>query len=44
MSYRSYIKENEEFIKYVPKKDHKKSKSKSIVDNPFNVLNQLNIK
>ena len=44
MSYRSYIKENEAFIKYVPKKDHKKNKSKSIVDNPFNVLNQLNIK
>ena len=38
------IKENEVFIKYVPKKTPKKNKRKNIIDNPFSVLNQLNIK
>jgi len=44
MDYQSFIKENEVFIKYVPKKTPKKNKRKNIIDNPFSVLNQLNIK
>ncbi len=44
MGYQAFNKENETYIKYIPKKSFKKRKSKTTFDNPFNILNQLNIK
>ncbi len=44
MGYQAFSKENETYIKYIPKKSFKKRKSKTTFDNPFNILNQLNIK
>ena len=46
MDYKVYEKEKEVFIKYVPskKKIFKKYDKKNNLNNPFNVLNQLNLK
>ena len=46
MDYKVYEKEKEVFIKYVPskKKVFKKYDKKNNSNNPFNVLNQLNLK
>ena len=46
MDYKIYEKEKEIFIKYVPskKKVLKKYDKKNNSNNPFNVLNQLNLK
>ena len=46
MNYKIYEKENEVFIKYYPlKKDiSKKHDKKDYSNNPFSVLNQLNLK
>ena len=46
MSYKIYQKENELFIKYFPLKKNisKKQDKKDYSNNPFNVLNQLNLK
>ena len=46
MDYKIYEKEKEIFLKYVPskKKGFKKYDKKNNLNNPFNVLNQLNLK
>ena len=46
MDYKIYEKENEFFIKYIPtkKKIIKMHDKKDYSNNPFNVLNQLNLK
>ena len=44
MGYESFEKEKETYIKYMPKKIHKSKKRDTITDNPFSVLNQLNLK
>ena len=44
MNYKSFEKNNETFFKYHPKKIKNKIKDYKLKDNPFNVLNQLNIK
>ncbi|MDA9743406.1 helicase-related protein [Candidatus Pelagibacter sp.] len=46
MDYKIYEKEKEIFLKYVPskKKGFKKYDKKNNINNPFNVLNQLNLK
>ena len=44
MNYKSYEKNNEMYFKYVPKKNNFKNKNKSLKDNPFNILNQINFK
>ena len=44
MNYKSFEKNNEIYFKYLPKKNNFKAKSKKNFDNPFNILNQLNIK
>ena len=46
MDYKIYEKEKEVFLKYVPskKKEFKKYDKKNNLNNPFNVLNQLNLK
>jgi ATP-dependent RNA helicase SUPV3L1/SUV3 len=46
MDYKIYEKEKEVFLKYVPskKKELKKYDKKNNLNNPFNVLNQLNLK
>ena len=46
MDYKIYDKEGEYFIKYVPlkRKFYKKQDKKDYTNNPFNVLNQLNLK
>ena len=46
MDYKIYEKEKEFFIKYVPtkKKIFKKYDKKDYSNNPFSVLNQLNLK
>ena len=46
MEYKIYDKEGEYFIKYVPlkRKFYKKQDKKDYTNNPFNVLNQLNLK
>ena len=46
MDYKIYEKENEFFIKYIPlkKKIFKKHDKKDYSNNPFSVLNQLNLK
>ena len=44
MNYKSFEKNNETYFKYSPKKISFKIKSKKSLDNPFNILNQLNIK
>ena len=46
MNYKIYQKENELFIKYFPLKKNisKKQDKKDYSNNPFNVLNQLNLK
>ena len=45
MDYKIYEKEKELFIKYVPtKKVFKKYDKKDYSNNPFSVLNQLNLK
>ena len=46
MDYKIYEKEREIFIKYVPskKKVSRKYDKKNNTNNPFNVLNQLNLK
>ena len=44
MNYKSFKKNNEIYFKYLPKKNNFKAKSKKNFDNPFNILNQLNIK
>ena len=44
MNYKSFEKNKETYLKYMPKKNVFKSKPKKNFDNPFNILNQLNIK
>ena len=46
MDYKVYEKENELFIKYIPtkKKIIKKLDKKDYSNNPFSILNQLNLK
>ena len=46
MNYKIYEKENEFYIKYIPlkKKIFKKNDKKDYSNNPFGVLNELNIK
>ncbi len=46
MDYKIYEKEKEIFLKYVPskKKGFKKYDKKNNLNNPFNILNQLNLK
>ena len=45
MNYKIFEKNDEVFFKYFPKNKNKKIKFKNIEkDNPFNILNQLNIK
>ena len=44
MNYRYFEKNDEIFFKYFPKKTNNRYKEKSIKDNPFSILNQLNIK
>ena len=46
MDYKIYEKEKEVFLKYVPskKKELKKYDKKNNLNNPFNILNQLNLK
>ena len=46
MDYKIYEKDNELFIKYIPTRKHviKKNDKKDYSNNPFNILNQLNLK
>ena len=46
MNYKIYEKDNEFYIKYLPikKKSSKKYDKKDYSNNPFSVLNQLNLK
>ena len=46
MDYKIYEKENDFFIKYLPNKNNniKKQDKKDYSNNPFSVLNQLNLK
>ena len=44
MNYKTFHKNNEIFMKYIPKKIIKKTKIRNLSDNPFKVLNQLNLK
>ena len=46
MDYKIYDKENEFFIKYLPakKKIFRRQDKKDYSNNPFNILNQLNLK
>ena len=46
MDYKVFEREKEFFIKYLPakKKNNKKHDKKDYINNPFSVLNQLNIK
>ena len=45
MNYKTYEKDNNLYFKYTPlKKIIKKNSNKSVNDNPFNVLSQLNLK
>jgi len=45
MNYKYYEKENQIYLKYVPKKINKKNNyKKNIKDNPFNILSQLSLK
>ena len=44
MNYKTFHKNNETFMKYIPKKIIKKTKIRNLSDNPFKVLNQLNLK
>ena len=46
MNYKIYEKENEFYIKYIPlkKKTFKKHDKKDYSNNPFSVLNELNLK
>ena len=44
MNYKTFHKNNETFMKYIPKKTIKKTKIRNLTDNPFKVLNQLNLK
>ena len=46
MDYKIYEKDNELFIKYIPTRKHViiKNDKKDYSNNPFNILNQLNLK
>ena len=45
MNYKTFEKDNNTYFKYAPKKINRKVKVKNKNnDNPFNVLNQLNLK
>ena len=44
MNYKTFNKNNETFIKYMPRKTIRKTKIRNLSDNPFKVLNQLNLK
>ena len=44
MNYKTYHKNKETFMKYIPRKTIRKTKIRNLSDNPFKVLNQLNLK
>tara|TARA_S200000501_G_scaffold90147_1_gene83311 strand:+ start:18682 stop:21162 length:2481 start_codon:yes stop_codon:yes gene_type:complete len=45
MNYKTFERDNNTYFKYTPKKINKNNKSKNVnKDNPFNILNELNLK